>query len=97
MYDLALIDTKLSVQLAVDPGDATLCTAFRDFVVSLQQFQVYLAMLGGQSYITMVDTPGVCYSIKVSTSAYQGKIMVFFGDRRATKESTPVCLPTTKS
>ena len=32
-----------------------------------------------------------------SNSAFQGKVLVFIGDRRATKEPIPVCLATTKS
>jgi hypothetical protein len=74
MYDLAVIDIELSIQLAVDPGDATLCAAFRDFVINIQQFWVYLAMLGGQSCVIMVDTLGVYCSIRASASAYQGKL-----------------------
>ncbi len=44
----------------------------------------------------MIHTPGVYYSI-ASSSAYQGKVLAFIGDRRATKEPTPVCLSMTKS
>jgi hypothetical protein len=52
MYDPTVIDTELSVQLAVDTGDATLRAA-----VNVQQFQVYLAMLGRQSYVIKIYTP----------------------------------------
>ena len=54
-------------------------------------------MLGGKHVVTMLHTPGVYYSINPSTRAYQGRVLVFIGDRRLTKEPTPVCLPTTKS
>jgi hypothetical protein len=64
MYNPTVIDTKLSVQLAVDPGDTTKYATFRDFVVNIQLFWVYLAMLGGQLYIPMIHSPGVYYSIK---------------------------------
>jgi hypothetical protein len=70
---------------------------FRDFVANVQQLWVYLAMIGGQAHVTMIHTLVLYYSIKSSTSAYQGKMMAFIGDRRATKEPTPVCLPTTKA
>jgi hypothetical protein len=97
MYDPATIDAELGVQSAVVPGDSTSCAGFRNFVASIQQLRVYLAMVGGQAHVTMIHTPGVYYSIKSSTSAYQGKMMAFIGDRRTTKEPTPVCLPTTKA
>jgi hypothetical protein len=45
----------------------------------------------------MVHTPGVYYSISSATSTYQGKVLAFIGNRRATKEPTPVCLPATKT
>ncbi len=47
--------------------------------------------------MTMIRTPGVYFSIKSSTSAYQEKMMAFIGHCHATKEPTPVCLPTTKA
>jgi hypothetical protein len=54
-------------------------------------------MLGGQPYVTMIHTPGVYFSIAQATSQYQGKVLVFIGDRQAMKEPTPVCLPATKT
>ncbi len=47
--------------------------------------------------MTIIHTPGIHYSMKSSTSTYQGKMMAFIGNCRATKEPTPVCLPMTKS
>ncbi len=91
MYGLETIDAKLALQLAIDPGKPNTRASFWDFVINMQLFHVYLAMLGGQLHITMVHTPGVYYSIKASTGAYQGKVMAFVGDRRATKEPNPVC------
>jgi hypothetical protein len=96
MYDPATINAELCVQSGVNLGNAASWTAFRDFVVNIQQFQVYLAMLGGQPHVSMIHTPGVYYSIASSTSAYQGKVLAFIGDWRATKEPTLVCLPMTK-
>jgi hypothetical protein len=97
MYDPATIEAELSVQLRGTPGDLANRTAFRDFVVNIQQFRVYLAMLGGQTHVSMIHTPGVYYSIASATSTYQGKVLAFIGDRRATKEPTPICLPTSKA
>jgi hypothetical protein len=92
-----MISAKLGMQRGVIPGDAMSRAAFRNFVVNVQHLCVYLAMLGEQVHVTMIHTPGVYYSIVPSTSAYQGKVLAFIGDRRATKEPTPVCLPMRKS
>jgi hypothetical protein len=97
MYDPASIQAELAVQLRGTPGDPTNRTSFREFVVNVQEFRVYLAMLGTQTHVSMIHTPGVYYSLASATSTYQGKILAFIGDRRATKEPTPICLPTTKT
>ena len=97
MYNPATIDAKLRVQSTVIPGDSTSRAGFCNFVANIQQLRLYLAMLGGQLHVMMIHTPGVYYSIKLLTSAYQGKMMAFIGDCRVTKEPTPVCLPTTKA
>jgi hypothetical protein len=97
LYSEKTIDAELAVQSAVSPGDPASKAAFREFVVNVQQLRVYLAMLGGQPYVTMIHTPGVYYSVAQSTTAYQGKVLAFIGNRRATKEPTPVCLPASKT
>jgi hypothetical protein len=96
-YDPTVINTKLSVQLTVDQVDTTTRAAFQDFVVNVQQFWMYLPMLGGQSYVMMIHTPGIYYSIKALASVYQAKNVAFIGKRQATKVPTPLCLPTKKS
>jgi len=97
MYDPGTLEAELAIQRGVNPGDASSRQAFKDFVVNVQQFRGYLAMLGGKHVVTMLHTPGVYYSINPSTRTYQGRVLAFIGDRRLTKEPTPVCLPTTKS
>jgi hypothetical protein len=69
MYDPATIDAELGVQSAVILGDSMWHTGFHNFMANVQQLRVYLAMLGGQLHMTMIHTPGVSYSIKLSTSA----------------------------
>ena len=49
----------------------------------------------GKSNTRLHDS--VYYSLASATSTYQGKVLAFIGDRRATKEPTPICLPTTKT
>jgi hypothetical protein len=97
LYSEDTINAELAVQSGINPGDPASRTAFREFVTNVQQFRVYLAMLGGQPYVTMIHTPGVYFSIAQATSQYQGKVQAFIVDHRATKEPTPVCLPTTKT
>ena len=95
MYDPASIQAELAVQLRGTPGDLANRTSFREFVVNVQEFRVYLAMLGNQTHVSMIHTPGVYYSLASATSTYQGKVLAFIVDQRATKEPTPICLPTT--
>jgi hypothetical protein len=64
-----------------------------DFTVNYGQFWVYIAIMGDQKTITMIHTLGSFYSPKLATNAYQGKVLAFIGDRQATKEPTPICLP----
>jgi hypothetical protein len=97
MYNPATIDAELLVQSLVTPGNPTSRAGFHDFVAKVQHFRVYLGMLGGQSHVTMIHTPGINYSIRLSMSVYEGKKMAFIGNHRVTKEPTPVCLPATKS
>jgi hypothetical protein len=94
MYNLATINAKLLVKSTAAPGDATSRAGFHNFVANIQQLWVYLGMLGRQSHVMMIHTAGIYYSIKLSMSAYQGKIMAFIGDCHTTKEPTLVCLPT---
>jgi hypothetical protein len=51
MYDPASIQAELAVQLrgTGTPGDLANRTSFREFVVNVQEFRVYLAMLGNQT------------------------------------------------
>jgi hypothetical protein len=97
MYDPASIQAELAVQLRGTPGDLANRTSFHKFVVNVQEFRVYLAMLGNQTHVSMIHTPGVYFSLASATRTYQGKVLAFIGDRRATKEPTPICLPTTKT
>ena len=80
MYVPASIQAELAVQLRGTPGDPANRTAFREFVVNVQEFWVYLAMLGNQTHVSMIHTPGVYYSLASATSTYQGKVLAFIGD-----------------
>ena len=53
--------------------------------------------MAAQRWVSMILTPGVYYSLVFATSTYQSKVLAFIGDQRATKEPTPICLPTTKT
>jgi hypothetical protein len=82
MYDPASIQAELAVQIRGPgtPGDLSNRTSFREFVLNVQEFRVYLAMLGNQTHASMIHTPGVYYSLASATSTYQGKVLVFIGD-----------------
>ena len=91
------MEAELAVQAQGNPGNPASRYGYRKLVINVQQFRVYLGMLGGQSHIVMIHTPGVYYSFSSTTRAYQGKVLAFLGDQRATKEPTPVRLPSTKT
>ena len=97
MYNLATIEAELAMQHGINPTNATSHSSFRDFAVNVQHFCIYLAMLGGQPHVTMIHTPEAYYSINPAMSAYQGRVLAFIRDQRATKEPNPVCMPTTKT
>jgi hypothetical protein len=80
MYDPATIQAELAIQLRGTPGDPANWMSFREFVVNVQEFRVYLAMLGSQTHVSMIHTPGVYYSLASDTSTYQGKVPAFIGD-----------------
>ena len=96
MYDPEIIAAELKLQSNID-NDQAKRAAFRNFLVNYTQLRMYLAMAGAQVMVTMIRTPGAYYSIKPATNGYQGWVLAFIGDRRATKEPTPICLPTDKT
>ena len=95
-YELSVVSSELALQRDIQ-GNTTKQTAFREFATNYTQLRVYIAMVGEQKHVTMIHTLGTFYSIRTATNAYQGKVMGFIGDRKATKEPTPVCLPQVKA
>ena len=91
-YKVAMVDSELSLQWDVQ-GNMMKQAASWDFATNFAQMRMYLAMVGEQKMVTMIHTIKEFYSIRTSTNAYQGKVLGFIGDRRATKEPIPVCLP----
>jgi hypothetical protein len=91
-YEIPGVSSELALQWDIQ-GNTMKQTAFREFATNYTQLRVYLTMVGEQKNVTMIHTLGTFYSIRTATNAYQGKAMGFIGDRRATKEPTPVCLP----
>jgi hypothetical protein len=65
-------------------GSTAKQTAFKEFATNYNQMRVYIAMVGEQKSVTMIHTIRAYYSIRAATNAYQGKVMGFIGDRRAT-------------
>ena len=92
----ATVASELSLQQDIQ-GNTAKQTTFKDFATNYTQIRVYLAMVSEHKMVTMIHTIEVFYSIRASMNVYQGKILGFIGDRRATKEPMPVCLPQTKA
>jgi hypothetical protein len=96
MYNPKIIAAELKLQSNIN-GNQAKHAAFRDFSVNYTQLQMYLAMAGAQVGVTMIHTPGAYYSIESVTNGYQGRVLAFIGNHRATKEPTPICLPRDKT
>ena len=77
MFDGPMMEAELTVQAQVDPGNPASRYGYRKFVINVQQFRIYLGMLGGQLHVMMIHSPGVYYSGASATSAYQGKVLAF--------------------
>ena len=71
MFDGLMMEAELAVQAQVNPGNPASQYGYREFVINVLQFRVYLGMLGGQWHAAMIHTPGVYYSVASATSAYQ--------------------------
>jgi hypothetical protein len=97
MYNPCTLEAELSLQRDTMEGNATAQARFKGFVVNYGQLRVYGAILGDQKTVTMIHTLRTFYLLKQATKVYQGKVLGFIGDRRATKEPTPICLPQTKA
>jgi hypothetical protein len=97
MYNTWALEAELSLQRETMEGNSAVQARFKDFVVNYGQLRVYGAILGDQKNITMIHTLGTFSSLKQATNVYQGKVLGFIGDRCATKEPTPICLPQTKA
>jgi hypothetical protein len=95
-YDVPVVAAELALQRDIG-SNTTKQAVFKDFATNYTQLRVYLAMVGTQKTVTMIHTVGTFYSLRAATNAYQGKVLGFVGDRRATKEPTPVCLPQVKA
>jgi hypothetical protein len=95
-YDITVVTMEQSHQRDIHEN-TTKQTAFKEFATNYTQMRIYLAMLGKQKTVTMIHMLGTFYSIRASMNAYQGKVLGFVGDRRATKEPTPICLPQVKA
>ena len=95
-YEIPAVAAEPALQREIQ-GSTSKQMAFKEFATNYTQLRVYLAMVGEQKNVTMIHTLGTLYSIRTATNAYQGKAMGFIGDRRATKEPTPVCLPQVKA
>jgi hypothetical protein len=95
-YEPITVAAELSLQRDIQ-GNPTKQAVFQEFATNYTQMRVYLAMVGEQKTVTMIHMIGAFYSIRAATKLYQGKILGFIGDWRATKEPMPVCLPQNKA
>ena len=93
---VASMAQDLMWQRAVE-GDAGKITQWKEVMGSLQEFKAYLFIKQGTCFATVLHSPMKFAAINPSTAHLQGRVIGFVGDRTATREPTPILLPTNKT
>ncbi len=74
-------------------GDTQKIKQFQEVVGGLQDFWTYLLMKPGSAFVTVLHSPTKFVAISEATQHLQGRYVGLVGDRTATKDPTPVILP----
>ena len=74
-------------------GNTQKIKQFQEVVGGLQDFRTYLLMKPGSAFVTVLHSPMKFVAISEATQHLQGRYVGFAGDRTATKDPTPVVLP----
>ena len=74
-------------------GDTQKIKQFQEVVGGLQDFRTYLFMKPGSAFVTVLHSPMKFVAISEATQHLQGRYVGFVRDRTATKDPTPVVLP----
>jgi hypothetical protein len=78
-------------------GDTGKISQWKDVMGGLQHFKAYMFIKQGSCFATVVHSPMKFPAINSATAHLQGRVIGFVGDRTATREPTPILLPTNKT
>jgi hypothetical protein len=83
---------NLCCQQKVD-GDATKLTPWKLEATSLPTLQFFIYMQLGKSFLMIGHSLSMKYSTATDIASYHGKVILFTGDCKGTRECIPVVLP----
>jgi hypothetical protein len=87
-------DTSRSLQWQRNVnGDATKLVAWKVEATALPGLQFYAYMQAGEAFLVVRHTLSTIYSTTTDITNYHDKVVLFTGDRTATRECIPVVLP----
>ena len=78
-------------------GDAGKINQWREVMGSLQDFRAYIFIKQGSCFAMVIHSPMKFAAINTATVHLQGQVIGFVGNRTATREPTPILLPTNKT
>lgn len=96
----AMTDTDTARNLkwqAATNGDNAKIDVWKCEAASLPGLQFYAYMQPGDPFLVMGHSLSIIYSTATDVASYHGKMTVFTGDRKATRECVPVFLPPTSA
>lgn len=74
-------------------GDAAKIAAWKLEATALPGLQFFAYMQPGEAFLVVGHTLSTIYSTTTDIASYHGKVVLFTGDRTATRECVPVVLP----
>ena len=74
-------------------GDAAKIAAWKVEATALPGLQFFAYMQPGEAFLVVGHTLSTIYSTTTDIASYHGKVVLFTGDRTATRECIPVVLP----
>ena len=74
-------------------GETAKLATWKMEATSLPNLQFFAFMQPGEAYIVLGHSMATIYSTATDIATFHGKIVLFVGDRKGTRECTPVVLP----
>jgi hypothetical protein len=74
-------------------GDAAKLTMWKTEATSSPGLQFYTYMQPGESFVVVRHSMATIYSTMTDIATFHGKVMLFMGDCKGTRECVPIILP----